>query len=79
MVRGVFPIVSSIGLPLPDILKKLRQNDMVVDWIDFYDQAIDEGWKSERTLVRIKDSVDDVFGPVTGKRVLKRLKLYLKI
>lgn len=79
MVKGVFSLFSSLtGLPLQDILEVLKQENMVVDWIDFYDQSVKESWKPERTLVKIRDSVGDVFGPETGKEIIKRLKFYLK-
>jgi len=51
---------------------------MVTDWIDFYEQSIKEGWKSDRALIKIRDSVGDVFGSETGEEIIKRLNFYLK-
>lgn len=51
---------------------------MVVDWVDFYDQSVKEGWKSERTLVKIRESVGDVFGSQVGEVIIERLNFYLK-
>lgn len=51
---------------------------MVVDWLDFYDQTVKEGWKPERTLRRIRDSVGEVYGSETGEKTLLRLK-FLRI
>lgn len=44
---------------------------MIVDWLDFYDQSIKEGWKSERTKIKIRESVSEVFGPEYGKKLKK--------
>jgi hypothetical protein len=77
VVSGVFPIYSSIGLPLQDILEILHQSNMVPDWQDFYDQAIEEGWKSDRTILKIQEAVGDIFGPAYGSEVEKRLNLTL--
>ncbi len=78
VVSGVFPIYSSIGLPLQDIVDTLNQNDMLVDWQDFYHRAIKEGWKSGRTFIKIREAVGDIFGPAYGAEVEKRLNLTLE-
>ena len=79
MVKGVFPLFSSLtGLPLQDILEILKQNNMVVDWVDFYEQSIKEGWKPDRTIIKIRDSVGDVFGSKYGEEVKKRLIIFKK-
>ena len=49
---------------------------MVVDWLDFYDHAVKEGWKPERTLRKIRDSVEEVYGSEIGEKTLQRLKLF---
>lgn len=46
---------------------------MVPDWIDFYEQSVKEGWKPDRTITKIRDSVGDVFGSEYGEEVKKRL------
>jgi hypothetical protein len=79
VVRGVFPVFSSLtGLPLQDILLILEQNNMVVDWVDFYEQSIKGGWRSDRTIMKIRDSVGDVFGSEVGIKIIERLNFYLK-
>ena len=51
---------------------------MVVDWIDFYEQSLKGGWKPERTLVKIRDAVGDVFGSEVGEKIIENLRFYLK-
>ena len=78
VVRGVFPIYSSVGLPLQDIVETLNDNKMLVDWQDFYLQAMKEGWKPKRTFIKIREAVGDIFGPAYGVEVEKRLNLTLE-
>jgi hypothetical protein len=47
---------------------------MIVDWLDFYENSVKEGWKPERTFERIRISITDVFGPEFGDESLRRLK-----
>lgn len=47
---------------------------MVVDWLDFYDQAMKENWKPKRTLIKIRDSVGEVYGSKVGEEVMKKIK-----
>lgn len=74
----MFPLFSSLtGLPLENILEVLRKHNMIVDWIDFYEQSVKEGWKSNRTINKIKESVSEIYGTEFGIETEKRLNLYL--
>jgi len=76
----VFPLFSSLtGLPLEDILEVLKQNNMIVDWLDFYDQAMEENWKPKRTLLKIRDSVGEVYGSKVGEEIMKKFKIFRDI
>jgi hypothetical protein len=75
----MFLIVSStIGLPLEMLLPLLEKNNMVIDWIDFYNCSIKGGWSQKTTLMKIKTALGDCFGSQYKKEVLKRLYFYLK-
>ncbi|MCK4817645.1 hypothetical protein KA005_17885 [bacterium] len=52
----------------------MKQNNMVVDWLDFYDQAMKENWKPKRTLIKTRDSVGEVYGSKVGEEVMKKIK-----
>lgn len=74
VVKGVFFLYSSYtGLPFQDILETLKKNNMIPDWINFYEESVKEGWKPDRTITKIRDSVGDVFGSEYGEEVKKRL------
>lgn len=78
VVQGVFKIFSSLtGLPLDIILLQLDKNNMIVDWIDFYEESIKGGWKNKTTLNKIETVVGDYYGPEYKKELMKRLTFYL--
>jgi len=78
VVGGVFSVYSSLtGLPLEDIINILYKNDMIIDWLDFYNQAMKEGWKPDRTIIKIKGALEDSFGLIYSREVIKRLKFCL--
>lgn len=71
----MFLISTSItGLPLEDCLEILKKNNLVVDWIDFIEDAIKYKWKMERTLIKIETSVEEVYGKEYCQEVMKRIK-----
>jgi len=49
---------------------------MVVDWLDFFDQSVKEGWNSQRTVNKIREAVSEVYGQEFGKETEKRLNFY---
>lgn len=74
-MSGVFPLFGSLtGLPLEDLVYLLNQNNMVVDWIDFYREGLKHGWKEERMLERIKLSVSETYGQKQAEETVRRLK-----
>jgi len=48
---------------------------MIVDWLDFYDQAMKEKWKPKRTLIKIRALVGEVYGSKMGEETVKKLKI----
>lgn len=77
VVKGIFPVVNSIGFPLECVVDTLKKQNMLVDWIDFYLESLTCNWVPERTLERIRLAVGDVYGPGVGDETLKRLKFYI--
>ena len=47
---------------------------MRVGWLDFYDQAISEGWNPRSTMTRIETSIGEVLGPQHREQVMLRLR-----
>lgn len=63
VVRSVFPLVDTHGIPLDLVLDQLRERQMMPDWFDYFDAAVAAGAKPERVLVRLAAAIGDVFGP----------------
>jgi hypothetical protein len=47
---------------------------MVIDWVNFYKDAIKNGWHSERTINKIVVSVEETFGTEYSTEVRERLE-----
>jgi hypothetical protein len=74
VVGNVFENYSSrLGLPLEYIVDMLTKNDMVVDWVRFYEDSIKSGWKYSTLRTRVDVALVDTFGPEYRDEVLKRL------
>jgi hypothetical protein len=67
------------GLPLEIILMSLNKENYVIDWIDFVNTSIEHNWKIKGTLIKIENSLIDVYGRNEySETVIKRLSLLYK-
>lgn len=78
VLKGLFLFVGSLGLPLTDVLFKCKESNFVVDWIDFYEDALKDGYKSKTILNKIEEAVVDVLGKSHKDVLLKRLHYYIE-
>jgi hypothetical protein len=72
-----FKMSDSLGIPLDLIVNSIYNNDMVIDWYEFYLTGISVGWTYERILIRIESSFDD--NQICCKEILTRIKKYSRI
>lgn len=63
IIRGTFPFVNSIGLPLDVVVEYLRDHGCMMDWIDFYLESLKCDWPPERTFDRLRQVIGEVYGP----------------
>jgi len=63
-----------LGLPLEEVIYQLSKRNMVIDWVDFFTDAIKNGWHPERTINKIVVSVEETFGKDYSIEVRKRLE-----
>jgi alanyl-tRNA synthetase len=77
VVSDAFKFVGTHGLPLDVLLHVLKQNDLVVDWIDFVDDARADGWKYRTIRARVIAAVADVYGPAYLKEFDKVFSLVI--
>lgn len=68
---------SITGLPLDIIMSILEENNMIVDWIDFYQEGLKHGWKVKTLLNRIETAIGDYYEPVHKKEVMKRINFFI--
>lgn len=68
---------SMTGLPLDNVLQLLDNENMVVDWVDYYEESLRYGWSTKTSINRIETAVGDYFGPKYKEEVMKRLHLYI--
>ena len=49
----------------------------VIDWIDYYESALEFGMKKDRVLKRVEAATRDAYGEKYSKEVMDRFELYL--
>lgn len=75
VVKGVFDLISTRGLPLDMVIEELCNQGIVIDWFDFYESSIKGGWKPNTAITKIQSSVGDILGEKEGNEIIKRLKI----
>jgi len=78
VVANTFKLFDTRGLPLDIMLDLMRENNMIPDWIDFYQEASASGWKDKTIRLRIHTAVVDIYGEEYGDEVLNRLNSYIE-
>ena len=77
VVANTFKIFDAHGLPLDMMLDLMKENNMIPDWIDFYKEASDSGWKDKTIRNRIHTAVNDSYGEEAAKKTINRLDYYI--
>lgn len=70
----MFKLVESRGVPLEIIVDYLDSQNMIVDWMDFYERSQKCNWNIKTTLNKIEVSLIDTHGKEYTEEVMKRLK-----
>ncbi len=65
------------GIHLTTVLDHFHNNDLVPDWLDFFQNTIDSNWKVESTLEKISQSCFEVYGPEHRDVVINKLKNWI--
>ena len=77
VMTGAYFFTSTYGFPLVDLLFELSDVNAVVDWIEYYESALELGMKSDRVLKRVEAATREAYGEVYSKEVMDRFELYL--
>ena len=55
VISGVFTFVGSLGIPLDIVLASFQENNFVVDWLDFRESALKDGWKESTLISKLEE------------------------
>src|SRR5690349_18747274 len=72
--RGVYAFYETHGLPLDVILTCFQEQQVVVDWLDFWDEGIKAGVKPRKLSIMIEQACGDVLGGEESKVIMIKLK-----
>ena len=78
VVGGLYEFTSTYGYPLVELLYDMQGEDLVVDWLDFYESALKFGMKSDRILGRMSEAINEVYGAKHCEAVMNRMEIYLE-
>ena len=66
------------GIPLEIVLDRLDQGGMICDWGDFWGCSMKQGWLPDRTFLKLKMAIGDVYGPEFRVQWEERMQLLIK-
>jgi len=73
VVKGIFKLFDTTGLPLFIIFDTCEQNNWLPSWIDFYKEAIKGGWSHKTIVNRLSEALSDTYGTDFKDVVIDRL------
>ena len=77
VITGVFHFVSTYGFPLVEFLYEAQKENMIVDWVDYYETALLKDMKSDRILTQVESAVLEVYGKTYCSAVMELFELYI--
>lgn len=75
VVRGVFRLYETEGLPLDVLFEALKERNCIPDWKVFVQEAEGAGMKLDRVLSKLDPAIADTYGPEVRDVVLRRLAI----
>jgi len=70
---SVFKFIETKGVPLDFLLSSISIEDYVIDWLEFILTSVQHKWKLKGTLIKIENSMNDVYGRNYSKPILEKL------
>ena len=62
VVRGVYRLHETSGIPVDVILEGIRDRGMLPDWQSFVVEAVEAGMSLKRAIAKLEPAIVDVFG-----------------
>lgn len=75
VVRGVYRLHETHGVPVDVILEGIRVRGALPDWQAFVVEAVESGMSVRRAISKLGPAVADVFGPEMRDVVATRLSV----
>ncbi len=79
VVQGAFYFVETHGIPLDMVIEHLENKNMIIDWCDFYEDALKNNWGVRTIFTKIEMALLDLYGRDYAENVLCRLHHYLNV
>ena len=70
---SLFKFTESKGIPLDFLLSSLPKDEYSVDWLEFIVTSVQHKWKLKGTLIKIENSLVDVYGRTFSEPIIKEL------
>lgn len=70
--------MSTLGLPMDVLFKTLDDQGFIIDWIDFCNDALKDGWNLKTLLNKLDVSIFDSYGKDYRDNILEILKIIFK-
>ena len=72
-----FIFMSTLGLPFDILLDEIYSKGFVIDWVEFCQKALNDGWKKKTILSKLNEAIY-VFDKEYSNELLKRVELILE-
>lgn len=70
-------MTESQGIPLQTLLQHFHDNNLVVDWIGYVDDAVQIGWSIDTILAKTEEAIQDVLGNEVAEQILYRMRIHV--
>ena len=74
VVSGVFQFFETYGLSLDVIITALDKNNLVIDWLDFFDAAHVSGMKRNHIISKLEEAITSSHDETYCVIIINRLK-----
>ena len=75
VIRNVFNLYETYGIALNIIVSVFKDNNLKVDWIDFYINAYNKNMNPKNIFDRIHEAVREVYGTKYANELITGLKI----
>jgi hypothetical protein len=79
ILGNIFIQCESRGVQLETMVEVLDSKGFLIDWIEFYEDALEALWSPSTILKKIEYTLEDVKGKEFSEQVILRLLRYLNV